>query len=192
MGNIDMKRLKKMLNDHDLWLSEPTKGKKIDWVFADLSGLEVDKPNLSKSNLSSSDLSMSKLNGVNLSEANLMNVDLSDADLSDANLCGANLIGANLSRANLSNADLRGSDLYGAIFHETKLNGTNLEHPIIFINTVPEHTIQYINEIVLIGCECYHIDHWLENYKEIGEDNNYSPEEIEIYHKKLLELKETK
>ena len=32
-----------------------------------------------------------------------------------------------------------------------------------------------------IGCKCYEINEWLKNFKEIGEDNDYSEDEIEEY-----------
>ena len=33
------------------------------------------------------------------------------------------------------------------------------------------------------------IDHWLQNYKSIGDDNGYSEHEIEEYHQYLLLVK---
>ena len=96
---------------------------------------------------------------------------LCGANLSGANLCEANLIDADLSEADLSGANLRGADLIDA-------EGISL--PIITI-IGSRHTFFYINDIIQIGCEKWAVDHWLENYQFIGENNDYTPEEIAEY-----------
>lgn len=32
-----------------------------------------------------------------------------------------------------------------------------------------------------IGCETFPVDHWIENYKQIGMDSGYSAGQIELY-----------
>ncbi len=90
--------LKKILEEHTLWLSNSTTGARAD------------------------------LSGANLSRANLYGANLSGANLSGANLSGADLSRANLSGANLSGADLSGADLltfqfksYLAVFQGTHI-----------------------------------------------------------------------
>jgi len=136
------------------------------------------------------------LSGANLSEANFCDADLSDADLSGAdfygadfygadfcgaNLCGANLCGANLSEANFCDADLSDADLSEANLRGADLSGAEgISLPIITI-IGSRHTFFYINDIIQIGCEKWAVDHWIENYQFIGENNDYTPEEIAEY-----------
>ena len=93
------------------------------------------------------------------------------ANLCGANLCEANLRGADLCEANLCEANLRGAK-------EIKL-------PIISLNG-SAHSLFYINGTIRIGCEEHTIDEWVENYKSIGDDNNYSEEQITEYGKYII------
>ena len=88
-----------VLGEHELWLSDETKGK---------------RANLSDANLSHADLRHADLRYANLSDADLSGADLSDADLSDADLHDADLHDADLSDADLRGADLRYANLIGA------------------------------------------------------------------------------
>ena len=88
-----------------------------------------------------------------------------------ANLRGANLRGADLIGADLIGADLRGADLRGA---------TGIILPIITISGT-RHTFFYMDGIIQVGCEKWPVDYWLENYRAIGEKNDYTSEEIEEY-----------
>ena len=101
-----------------------------------------------------------------LSGAYLSGADLSRADLSRANLSGAYLSGADLSRANLSGADIAFvTDVWGGYFGKH----------FVFVWRKGDGCI------VKIGCLEHPLGEWLENYREIGEHNNYSQEDIEVY-----------
>ena len=89
------------------------------------------------------------------------------ADLSGANLEGANLHSAYLRDANLNGVDLSGVDLSGA-------SG-------ILSFSAGRHTGYATSAGIQLGCEWHSINHWVENYKEIGKKNNYSPDEIKDY-----------
>jgi hypothetical protein len=111
--------LNEILEQHRLWLSDPTKGSRANLSRADLSGANLSGANLSgaylsDANLSDADLSGAYLSGAYLSGAYLSGANLSGANLSGAYLSDANLSGANLSDANLSDADLSGAYLSGA------------------------------------------------------------------------------
>ena len=93
-------KLKKILEEHQLWLKDGDGG-----IRADLSGADLSGANLSGANLS----------GANLSGANLRCADLGCANLSGADLSFANLSGANLSGADLSCANLRGANLISVV-----------------------------------------------------------------------------
>ena len=118
-----------------------------------------------------SDLSAADLSGADLFRANLSMADLSEADLSGADLSMAYLSGANLSRANLSAADLSGAD----IAFVTNVWGGYFGKHFVFVWRKGDGCI------VKIGCLEHPLGEWLENYREIGEHNNYSQEDIEVY-----------
>lgn len=88
-----------------------------DFASHDLSGLD-----LQKSDLSGGIFYQSKLTRINLQGA-----DLSSADFGQASLTRANLRDANLGRAYLSNSDLEGADLRGADLSFAYLNHANLK-----------------------------------------------------------------
>ena len=115
------------------------------------------------------------LQGADLIEANLRGTDLSGADLTCADLIDANLYEANLRGANLTRADLRNADLTNTFGIYT----FKLERDLIIA-----HASQ-----VQIGCEKHRIDHWLVHYEEIGEKNEYTAKQIEIYGKQLDVIK---
>jgi len=101
-------------------------------------------------------------------KANLSRADLREADLNGANLREADLNGADLSRADLRGANLSGADLSVANFYVYQ----GSRHTAYFSST---------DSMLRIGCEYHTIDHWLQEYKAIGDYNNYSDKEIQEY-----------
>lgn len=95
-----------------------------DFADCELSGLNLQKANLSganfyearltKSNLQGADLSSANMGHARLVQANLRDADLTEAYCSTANFEGADLRGANLTGAYLTRANLRGANLSGA------------------------------------------------------------------------------
>lgn len=96
-------------------LSAYTKGRR-DFASLDLSGLNLQRVNLSGG----------IFHQARLSKANLQGADLSNADFGQASLSKAILKDANLGRAYLSTADLEGADLRGADLSYCYLNNANL------------------------------------------------------------------
>jgi hypothetical protein len=87
-----------------------------DLRYADLSGVNLIKANLSGADLGGAYFSEADLNGAKLYKADLSGAyfilaSLTEAFLSEANLSGASLFGAHLEYANLSLANLSGADL---------------------------------------------------------------------------------
>ena len=117
------------------------------------------------------------LSGANLGDANLRDVDLRGADLSGANLEGANLHSAYLRDANLNGVDLSGVDLSGANLRKADLYSASG----ILSFSAGRHIGYATSAGIQLGCEHHSINHWVENYKEIGKKNNYSPDEIKDY-----------
>ena len=106
-----------------------------------------------------------------LRDADLRGADLTDAYLRDADLRDADLSGADLTDADLTDADLRGSDLRDA---------KNVGLPIISISGTA-HSFYYHDGIIRVGCEKHTFQHWIENYRFIGKNNDYAPEQIKEY-----------
>ena len=68
------------------------------------------------------------LSGADLSGCDLAGAPLSGVKLRNASLRGANCAGAVFRFADLAGADLSGANLEGANFHQTVLEGANLEN----------------------------------------------------------------
>ena len=118
---MNQKELDIILEQHVLWLKDPSKGKKANLSRADLYGAY-----LARAYLARADLSGANLIGANLTRANLYGTNLTGANLTGADLAEANLSGANLSRADLFGANLSGANLYGADLSEANLTDANL------------------------------------------------------------------
>ena len=58
----------------------------------------------------------------------------------------------------------------------------------IIFNNHNKFRITICNKLLWVGCEGHTPEHWLENYKEIAEENNVSEDDIKWY----LDFYETK
>ena len=105
---MKQKELKKVLENHKLWLNNDCENMKADLSHADLRH---------------ADLSHADLRYADLSHADLSNADLRYADLGYADLSNADLRCANLYCADLSHADLRCANLYCANLYCANLRG---------------------------------------------------------------------
>jgi hypothetical protein len=128
---MNKQELTEILNNHQEWLKDRSRGKIADLSGADLSGADLSGANLPYVDLSEASLFRVDLSSAYLSSANLSRADLSSADLSDANLSRANLFGAYLSFANLFGAnlfvaDLSSANLTGAYLSNANLSGADL------------------------------------------------------------------
>jgi len=83
---MDQAQINQILEDHQAWLKDNTKGKRANLYRANLEG----------ANLEGADLQGANLQGAYLGGANLRMADLQDADLEGAKLRGADLRGAKL------------------------------------------------------------------------------------------------
>lgn len=101
--------IKKVLENHRLWVQGCAKG-----VRADLTRANLREANLTRADLTDAVLTDADLNDADLHGADLREADLTRANLRWANLRGANLRGANLREANLTGANLRWANLTGA------------------------------------------------------------------------------
>jgi len=90
----------------------------------------------------------------------------------------------------------KGSRIQGSvvIYRNTTVNeritifkGMQIDENLIVIKNPTfikgsKHTVYWFNDTkVRIGCNTLHIDEWLKRYKEYGETNQYTEEEIEEY-----------
>ncbi len=131
---MDQQTLRKILDDHQLWLeSGREQGKKAYLLGADLIG----------ANLLGARLQAAILEGADLRGADLRGADLQEVDLRGAGLQEANLRGADLWRADLRGANLRGVKLEGAKYDPEQLQ--------VAIN-VPQH---YLNDTKPTSTDVY-------------------------------------
>ena len=150
---------------------------------ADLYRVDLEGVNLKGASLEKADLRGAILRGANLYRVNLINVNLCKADLEGASLKGAYLYRANLYRANLINANLINASLRGADL-------TFCKGVIGFYLGMDFGFMTLHNQYVQIGCECGTLNYWLNNYKEIGQTNDYTEQQIHAYGAQLKMLKE--
>lgn len=179
MKTISKDQLTEILRLHHLWLGGDHAG-----VMADLRGSDLREANLRGSNLCGSNLREANLRGSDLIGVNLRWADLIGANLSEANLRGSDLRDANLRRADLRWADLSGSNLSEADLRDADLSW---EKTI----DLSKHEICYMPPWVVIGCQCWTREYWLEHGKGIGKNNGYSAEEIAEYMNAITDLEES-
>jgi uncharacterized protein YjbI with pentapeptide repeats len=112
------KNIKKILNEHSVWVLSLGKTGKL----ADVKNWKLDKTDLKMANLPFAKLHFVSLRGANLAGSNFRQADLLKGSLIDADLDGADLEGANLSEG-----DLSFSKCMGANFADANLEGANFE-----------------------------------------------------------------
>lgn len=76
-------------------------------------------------------------------------------------------------RADLTGVDLTGADLTGANLSKAK--------QVILQFIASRHQVVSIDDDVKIGCKRNSLAWWLENYKQVGESEKYTPDQIEEY-----------
>jgi hypothetical protein len=147
------------------------------------------------------DLSGIDFSGANLSSCFMPRVNLRRSNLSGASLYNSCMDNSDFAYANLTGADLRYSGLRGSIFFKSILKEINLScsflsgailesvkgKDILSFSFNKHHTYYYDGELQ-IGCITNRLDWWLRNYKEVGDNNGYSEQEISMYHEFMLML----
>lgn len=144
---LSEQELRTALDEHRLWAeSSGRDGTRANLSGFDLSGLHLEGEclagaklldarlagtNLIGADLSGAYLSNADLSGAELNLANLTNARLSDATLAGAELHHADLCGAYLERANLADADLRHANLSAADLHSANLAGADLHRAVL-------------------------------------------------------------
>jgi len=103
----------------------------------------------------------------------------------------ADLSGANLRGANLSWADLRGADLSEADLREADLSGANLSGAKQYVCKIQgsRHEIVAIDDDVRVGCVRKKLAEWITEYSAVGENNDYTKEQIAEYGMHLRHIK---
>lgn len=143
----------KILEDHNLWRGDRSKGKKADFSNLNLTGFNFDEislcsvsfedSNLTKASFRKTNLYGANLNGARLYEANFEGAELERANLEGANakkanfkgaiLYHANLSDANFNYTNLTGADLRNSHIYATSFFKANLKHARLPSALVFL-----------------------------------------------------------
>ena len=83
-------------------------------------------------------------------------------------------------------ADLSGADLSEANLSFTKISDKEYLIKTLFINGSKHSVSWYGCNQIQIGCHKKEISWWKENYKMIGERENYTPEQIKEYYQYIL------
>jgi hypothetical protein len=191
---MTQKELSIKLDLHKKWLNDDEDGACLNLTMANLIGANLIGANLVGANLSGADLTRANLINADLTRADLTRANLTMANLIGANLIGANLIGANLVGAKLIGADLTNADLTGANLSGADLTNADLTGADLYIACGDNTRGIYIQifcsskcrlvkyqDNIQIGCEKHSVQHWLDNYKEIGAKAGYSEKEIKQY-----------
>ncbi len=110
---------KKMYDNHQKWLKDNTKGKRLNLSYVNLRGTD-----LARLDLAFADLSYADLRDTNLDHTSLLQADLTGADLRGANLTMVKLTQAVLTNANITDIDI---DLDGAIGGYISTNKTEAD-----------------------------------------------------------------
>ncbi len=149
---------------------------------ADLRDADLRDADLRYADLRDADLRYADLRDADLRNADLRDADLRYADLRDADLRYADLRDADLRYADLRYADLRYADLRDADLRDAK----NIKFPIATIyGTV--HAVFAMDGKIKIGCVEQTVEEWILNYREIGEENDYTDEQI-VEYKKYIDV----
>jgi uncharacterized protein YjbI with pentapeptide repeats len=173
---MNQEELNEILRLHLMWLCDLRGGRR-----ADLSGADLAGANLCDASLDAADLTGADLTGANLSEADLKGTVLTGTDLWNVNFTKANLTKANLAGADLRMSNLTGANLTGADLSDTDLDGAKLPKGCKFYNTLPRHNIAVIYNVAYIGCRSLSLTDWLVYGPEIGSEENYADEQIDLY-----------
>lgn len=151
------------------------------YIVRFLDGTEREFETLRGADLYKVDLKEADLREACLIGANLEKADLREAYLREADLERADLIGANLRGADLKGAYLSGANLYKANLKEADLRRANLENTSVISGTLGKHFYFYHEGYLKIGCKGYDLEYWLNNYKSIGKQAEYSKRETHDY-----------
>lgn len=142
-----------------------------------------EKLNLQGANLKGANLKGANLKGAYLKGANLSGANLSGANLKGAYLEEANLKGAYLERANLEESYLEGAYLVGAHLEKTEIFTFQCFRDFGFYHRGKQYKG---GDYLQIGCSGYSLQQWINHYIKIGEANNYTKTEMELYYKMML------
>ncbi len=144
-----------IMADHELWLSDPSKGKRAD--LCDLS--------LSKHKLAGRNFSQARLCGANFIEADLRATNFTDADLKNALFHGANL-----RSAILNGADLEGADMCTATLNKCIAQKTIFDNAVMWECTIKHADISGSRFYFTQVCDCDFTSSNLTDAKFIGTD----------------------
>lgn len=147
------------------------------------------KHDLSEADLRRADLSKANFSEADLYGANFSGADLSRADFRGAYLNGAFFSGADLSKTDFRRADLSGTDFTGVDLMGADLSGADLSYTNVSTFSLGNHSGFVHSSCVQVGCKNFHPEEInREMLKDLGEENRYTKEEIELYTDIILKL----
>jgi len=113
-------------------------------------------------------------------KANFLGGDFRGGNFYGGNFYGGNFYGGNFNGGNFHGGDFRGGDFRGGNFY-----GGYYEVSMLQIQGSKHFCYAYFEDdgsICLgIGCERHSIEWWIESYSEIGNNENYTAEQVDEY-----------
>ena len=101
------------------------------------------------------------------------------------NFRGGNFRGGNFRGGNFHGGDFHGGDFHGGNFRGGNFHGGDYEVSMLQIQGSKHFCYAYFEDdgsICLgIGCERHSIEWWIESYSEIGNNENYTAEQVDEY-----------
>lgn len=81
-----------------------------------------------------------------------------------------------------NNSRVYNSRVDNSIVSNSRVDNSSVENVQLVSITGTQHGVHWRDgEHIAIGCEVHTLEHWLENYAEIGKNNGYSDDQIEEY-----------
>jgi uncharacterized protein YjbI with pentapeptide repeats len=116
-------------------------------------------------------------------------------DFSGGNFSGGNFRGGNFWGGNYKGGNFRGGNFWGGNYKGGDFWGGNYrggDYAVTLLQIQGSRHFCYVEKtdegrlLLCIGCHKYTIDEWKEQYSQIGENENYSPDEIAEYKEYIL------
>ena len=112
--------------------------------------------------------------------------DFRGGDFYGGDFYGGNFRGGDFYGGNFHGGYFHGGNFYGGNFHGGNFRGGDYEVLMLQIQGSKHFCYAYFSEednsvCLGIGCERHTIEWWLENYASIGQEENYTDEQVDEY-----------
>ena len=133
---ITDEEFEKIMSEHELWLTDSSKGKRADLCDLSLIKHKLAGRNFSRARMSGVNLFKADLRGCNFSEAELQEAELNSTDLRNSVLSGADLGRANLCFSNMDKCVAKGTTFDSAVMWDCEVKEADLSESRFFYTQV--------------------------------------------------------